>query len=458
MRSRVIIHYREKIKTIYKEYPFAEQQRAVLIYYISIISTPLILMLLAALIYITINEKHRLFQLLSLVNITLIFFCCLGMIFAFVTVMKGKIRISKTLASLCPTITMIAVITSQLIGIILGDTDHSIIWGRIAWFIQMSTACLSTAVVVIILNKRKIFIVLISVVIVESLILLYFVSKNFIYIQPPIIIIQLIIIVIIFSICLLYYSWIVEKSFSIVQLELLENKELNANLEQKVLERTRRIKNIESSLRKYLPRQLVENITKGHQIAEPRTERRKLTVFFSDIKGFTDLTESMEAEDMATLLNEYLTEMTNIAHKWGGTVDKFIGDAIMIFFGAPGVTPDKDNAINCVRMAIEMQEKMNELQSKWFHEGIENPLEIRIGISTGTATIGNFGAEDRLSYTVIGTQVNIASRLEGICEPNGIKISHPTWALINEEIKCTTGEKVNVKGIHREIVTYNVVL
>ena len=244
----------------------------------------------------------------------------------------------------------------------------------------------------------------------------------------------------------------------IAESELSLNKELNANLEQKVIERTERIKSIESSLKKYLPKQLVETITKGEQAAEPKTERRKLTVFFSDIKGFTDLTESMEAEDMSKLLNEYLTEMTNIANKWGGTVDKFIGDAIMIFYGAPEETPDKDNALNCVRMAIEMQERMKELQKKWFHEGIENPLEIRIGISTGTATVGNFGAEDRLSYTVIGSQVNIASRLEGICEPNKIKISHPTWALISDEIECTPGEKVKVKGINREIMSYDVLM
>jgi len=268
-----------------------------------------------------------------------------------------------------------------------------------------------------------------------------------------------------FSICIfimaftLYYLIrITNKYLSRTEEELAKNKELNANLEQKVIERTQRIKNIETSLRKYLPKQLVESITKGGQVVEPKTERRKLTVFFSDIKGFTALTEFMEAEDMASLLNEYLTEMTLIANKWEGTVDKFVGDAIMIFFGAPEDTPDKENALNCVKMAIEMQERMKELQTKWFKAGIENPLEIRIGISTGTATVGNFGAEDRLSYTVIGSQVNIASRLEGICKPNKIKISHPTWALINEKIKCEPGEKVKVKGISKEIMTYNVLL
>jgi class 3 adenylate cyclase len=255
-----------------------------------------------------------------------------------------------------------------------------------------------------------------------------------------------------------FSSKITDNSLELAERELKKNKDLNANLEQKVKERTQRLKDIESSLKKYLPKQLVETITKGDHSAEPKTERRKLSVFFSDIKGFTDLTESMEAEDLSKLLNEYLTEMTNIANKWGGTVDKFIGDAVMIFFGAPEETPDDENAINCVKMAIEMQNKMKELQTKWFNEGIENPLEIRIGISTGTATVGNFGADDRLSYTVIGGQVNIASRLESLCEPGKILISHQTWAFVKDNVECKEREKVKVKGIQRELMVYDVVM
>lgn len=241
--------------------------------------------------------------------------------------------------------------------------------------------------------------------------------------------------------------------------------ELNESLEGRVFDRTQELKEkneilqrIESNLRKYLPKQLAETITRGDHIAVPKTERRKMSIFFSDIKGFTDLTESLEAEELASLLNEYLTEMTEIAHKWGGTVDKFIGDAIMIFFGAPEKNSDEKNALNCVRMAIDMQARMTTLQSKWYNDGIENPLRIRIGISTGTSTVGNFGTEDRLSYTVIGSQVNIASRLEALCEPDKILISHPTWALVKDEVDCTPHEKVNVKGINREIMTYNVAL
>jgi class 3 adenylate cyclase len=214
----------------------------------------------------------------------------------------------------------------------------------------------------------------------------------------------------------------------------------------------------EKKLKKYLPPQLVDVLTQNgnaHQIA---TERRKLTIFFSDIKGFSNITESIEPEELSSMLNEYLTEMTLISNKWGGTLDKFIGDAIMIFFGAPEESTDKKNAYKCVKMAIEMQGKMEKLKKKWFDSGIEYPLAIRIGINTGVVTVGNFGAEDRLSYTATGGHVNLASRLEALCKPDGILISHPTYTLIKDEIECKLRNKVKVKGIVREILTYEVVI
>ena len=239
---------------------------------------------------------------------------------------------------------------------------------------------------------------------------------------------------------------------NMLQRELLD---LNQNLEAKVREQLDTIMKGDE-LKRYLPPQLVDSIVKGEKHVTFENERRKLTIFFSDIKGFTETTDSMEAEELSQLLNEYLTEMTKIAHKYGGTIDKFIGDAIMIFFGAPESTTEKDQALRSVRMAIEMQEKMRELKNKWFKSGIEYPLEIRIGINTGTATVGNFGAEDRLSYTAIGGQVNLASRLEGLCNPGGILISHSTWAQVEEEIPCKLRGKVKVKGINREILVYDV--
>lgn len=150
--------------------------------------------------------------------------------------------------------------------------------------------------------------------------------------------------------------------------------------------------------------------------------------------------------------------MTRIATQWGGTIDKFVGDAIMILFGAPVSKDEKTDASNCVHMAIEMQRKMKELNRKWHSQGIENPLEIRTGIHTGVATVGDFGADNRLSYTAIGGEVNLAARLEQICKPSGILISHPTWAFVNDKVECVArAEKASVKGIARELTVYEVV-
>ncbi len=231
------------------------------------------------------------------------------------------------------------------------------------------------------------------------------------------------------------------------------------NQKIKIQEAKSKIETITNGIKKYLPVQLVDSIINGDHEVSFKTERKKLTIFFSDIKGFTEITDNMEPEELSSMLNEYIKEMTLIAHKHGGTIDKFVGDAMMVFFGAPESTNDKDQALRCVRMAIEMQGRMKELKEKWFKAGIEQPLEIRVGINTGITAVGSFGAEDRLSYTTIGGQVNLASRLEGLAVPGGILISHSTWALVNEEIPCKQrDEKVKVKGINREIIVYDVVM
>jgi class 3 adenylate cyclase len=150
--------------------------------------------------------------------------------------------------------------------------------------------------------------------------------------------------------------------------------------------------------------------------------------------------------------------MTNIAAKWGGTIDKFVGDAMMVFFGAPLSMGEKKDAVSCVRMAIEMQLRMKELAVKWFAAGFENPMQIRVGIHTGIAAVGDFGTSERLSYTAIGGEVNLASRIQGVASPGGITLSHASWALVNEELKCCQrAERVYLKGLPREFTVYDVV-
>ena len=227
-----------------------------------------------------------------------------------------------------------------------------------------------------------------------------------------------------------------------------------------ITERVNAQKNIEalaSKLSKYLSPQVYESIFSGKKNAIIEASRKKLTVFFSDIKGFTEITDRLEPEVLSSLLNNYLNEMSKIALKYGGTIDKFIGDAILIFFGDPETKGQKEDAIACVSMAIEMQKRMQYLRAQWKNQGISNPLEIRIGINTGYCNVGNFGSEDRLDYTIIGGEVNLASRLESNAKTGEILVSHETFAFIKEDITCEKKEEINVKGITHKIQTYQVI-
>ena len=211
------------------------------------------------------------------------------------------------------------------------------------------------------------------------------------------------------------------------------------------------------SLAKYLSPQVWESIFSGKKAARLETQRKKLTVFFSDIKGFTEISEELEAEALTDMLNNYLNEMSKIALKYGGTIDKFIGDAVMIFFGDPTTQGAKKDAVAAVSMAIAMRKHMKVLRQQWRSQGINKPLEIRMGINTGYCTVGNFGAETRMDYTIIGREVNLASRLESNADANEILISHETYSLIKDVILCRDKGQIQVKGFSRPVQTYQVV-
>jgi PAS domain S-box-containing protein len=207
---------------------------------------------------------------------------------------------------------------------------------------------------------------------------------------------------------------------------------------------------------KYVPSQIAETISHGQIDLVWKHHREKLTLFFSDIKNFTRITDSLEPEDMGNLLNEYLTEMNWIINRYGGTLAQLIGDGLYVIFGAPNKTSDKDHTLRCLNMAIDMQLKMKELNKEWFHSGLDEKLEIRCGINTGMATVGGYGSPERKEYTAMGMQVNLAARLESACKPGRILISHTTWALAREEFPCTPLGKIEVKGYHRPVTVYEI--
>lgn len=226
--------------------------------------------------------------------------------------------------------------------------------------------------------------------------------------------------------------------------------------EEDLVASSERITRLSDKLKVYLPHQFVESLASGERDTEPDYRRRRLTVFFSDVQGFTSWTDKLEPEEVREILDKYLSEMGDIIHKWGGTIDKFIGDAIMVFFGDPEFTDDKDHATRCVKMALEMQEKMVSLREEWQGVGYQMPLHIRIGINTGYATVGNFGSKERLDYTALGSAVNLASRLETACNPDKINVSHMIYSLIKDEIECEAKGTIEAKGFTEPVKIYEV--
>ena len=217
-----------------------------------------------------------------------------------------------------------------------------------------------------------------------------------------------------------------------------------------------KLANFSTKLSKYFSPEVYNSLFTGELDVKVQTQRKLLTIFFSDLEGFTELTERLEPEVLTELLTHYLTEMSKIALRWGGTIDKYIGDAIMIFFGDPASKGEKTDAVNCVRMAMEMVDQLAEVRAIWKDKGLALPLNARMGIHTGICTVGNFGSENRLDYTVIGNGVNLASRLESNAKPNSILISEDTYLHVRSEINCSKNNTIKVKGVSYPVQTYKV--
>ncbi len=242
-------------------------------------------------------------------------------------------------------------------------------------------------------------------------------------------------------------------------------------LEDKVKDRTRELEQanrdlaeksnamemLSNQLAKFLSPQIYKAIFTGESEVRVTSQRKKLTVFFSDIAGFTETVDRLESEDLAALLNQYLNEMSQIALAHGATIDKYVGDGIVIFFGDPETRGIKQDALACVKMAIAMRDKMCDLQLAWRASGIDKPLQARMGINTGFCTVGNFGSDNRLDYTIIGGSVNLASRLENMAEPGGILIAYETFVHVEDEIRCEPRDEVQIRGIAYPVTVYNVI-
>jgi class 3 adenylate cyclase len=220
-----------------------------------------------------------------------------------------------------------------------------------------------------------------------------------------------------------------------------------ALLNDKLHEGNRFLSAVSAKVSKYLAPQIYLRIFSGQSDAVVRTERKKLTIFFSDIMDFTSTTESTQPEHLTALLNEYFTEMSEIALKHGGTIDKFIGDAILIFFGDPESKGEQEDARACLSMAIEMQARLAQLNAQWKERGVQKPFRVRMGINTGYCNVGNFGSDQRMDYTIIGAEANLAARLQSAAEPGRIVLSYETYALVRDRVSAHALDEIRMKGI-----------
>jgi class 3 adenylate cyclase/CHASE2 domain-containing sensor protein len=207
-------------------------------------------------------------------------------------------------------------------------------------------------------------------------------------------------------------------------------------------------------LGRYIARPVLERLVNAETASSGLTERRELTIFFSDIRGFTAWTERAEPDEVATRLNEYFAAMTPLIDRHGGTLDKFIGDSIMVFFGAPST--DANHALHAVQMAMDMQREMTHLNASWRKRG-HDQLQIGIGIHTGYVNVGSFGSESFLDYTVIGRAVNLAARIESQAEGGKILISARTHSIVGDLIKTVPHPALVLKGIPEPQVVWEII-
>ena len=210
---------------------------------------------------------------------------------------------------------------------------------------------------------------------------------------------------------------------------------------------------IKRAFTRYVAREVVEEILKDPERLVLTGQRREVTVLFCDVRGFTPLSERLSPEEVVALLNDFYTLMIETIFKHDGTLDKFLGDAVMAVFGAPLSHPD--HSVRAVLTALAMQEGIGGLNERRARQGKEG-VTIGIGVSAGEAVAGTVGTEDRMEYTVIGDSVNLAARLETNAKPGQILISHRTWEKVHDVVDTRSLGAIKVKGKEEQVEVYEV--
>jgi len=209
-------------------------------------------------------------------------------------------------------------------------------------------------------------------------------------------------------------------------------------------------------IRRYVPPSVADLIISGRSSSIDTPVRRRVTILFADMVGFTEVSDRIEPEDLTALLIDYLSNMGEIVEKFGGTLNEFAGDGLMAMFGAPYAMAPEEQARQAIQAAREMQKLMQTLNARWEKLGIGRPLMIRIGVNTGTVSVGSYGSKGRMTYTAMGLQTNITSRIEKEAAPGGILISQATYRLLHGAIPCEPRGQIECRGVHVPVRVYSV--
>ncbi len=230
------------------------------------------------------------------------------------------------------------------------------------------------------------------------------------------------------------------------------NRRLEARIEEQMAELVRT-----GELKRFLPQQVAEGLLGGALEPDEAFQRRKITALFADMVGFTDLSESLEPEELALVLNDYLREMTAVAVEHGGALDNFIGDGLMVIFGAPAESSEEQQARAAIRTALAMRSRAGELAERVRARGYPAAINVRIGINSGYCTVGVFGSDIMRAYKAVGFAVNLASRLQAHAEPGSILCGVRTYALVEGEVQAVRREPLAVKGSARPVEAWEII-
>jgi len=229
------------------------------------------------------------------------------------------------------------------------------------------------------------------------------------------------------------------------------NERLEARVEEQMAELVRT-----GELKRFMPHQVADGLLGGQLSASEGFERRRLTLLFADMVGFTDLSDTLEPEELSEVLNEYLREMTAVVVSHGGTLDNYIGDGLMVLFGAPTWNEESVQAWAAIQAAFDMKARAEELTASIRGRGIPADVRVRVGVNTGHCTVGVFGSDLLRAYKAVGFAVNVAARLQTEAEPGTVLVGFRTYALVKDRVRAEQREPLSLKGAARPVEAWEI--